>query len=139
LNIPSDEAFVNAVNSYYEVFLCSDRVLGMVRSGGCSAADFRDVFKNNIEKRVRRLPEIPGLAKETVISAWMGKFDQIFRGDEDPRRWSQRQSANASESVLSKEQLFDMFQAVLSIKKHDHQILFNAMQVCCYKLDDDAP
>ena len=38
----------------------------MVNSGGCSASDFREVFKNNIEKRVKVLPEIDGLSKETV-------------------------------------------------------------------------
>jgi len=38
----------------------------MVQSGGCSANDFRDVFKNNIEKRVKGMKEINGLSKETV-------------------------------------------------------------------------
>lgn len=57
-NIEADEAFTNAVRSYYEVFLKSDRIYKMVLAGGCSATDFRDVFKNNIEKRVRSLPEI---------------------------------------------------------------------------------
>jgi len=58
LNIPSDEAFQNAVLSYTETFIKSDRVMGLVRSGGCSANDFRDVFKNNVDKRLRSLPEI---------------------------------------------------------------------------------
>lgn len=49
----ADEAFQNAVNSYYEVFLRSDRVSKMVQSGACSQHDFREVFRNNIEKRVR--------------------------------------------------------------------------------------
>jgi len=132
LNIPTDEAFTNSIQSYYEVFLCSDRCVNMVRSNGCSATDFRDVFKNNVERRIRRLPEMPGLTKETVISSWMSKFDQIFRGDEDPRKWShqQRQAAGMSESILSKEQLNDMFQHVVGVKKYEHQILYNAMQVC---------
>ena len=38
----------------------------MVQGGGCSAKDLRDVFKNNIDKRVKNLPEIDGLSKETV-------------------------------------------------------------------------
>ena len=130
LNIQYDEAFSNAVHSYYEVFLKSDRISNMVRSGGCSADDFRAVFKNNIDKRVRSLPEIDGLSKETVLSSWMAKFDQIFRGDEDPRRQNQRSMSNAvSELVLSKEQLYDMFQNILSVKKYEHTILYNAMQV----------
>lgn len=49
----ADEAFQNAVQSYYEVFLKSDRVLKIVQSGACSQHDFREVFRNNIEKRVR--------------------------------------------------------------------------------------
>lgn len=130
LSIPADEAFISAVQSYLDVFLRSDCVSLMVQRGGFSTADFRDVFRNNIERRVRGLPDIEGLPKETVISSWMGKFDQIFRGDEDPRRWNQRQAATASsEAILSKEQLYDMFQNILGVRKYEHQILYNAMQV----------
>uniref|UniRef100_A0A2C9K1R7 PH domain-containing protein n=1 Tax=Biomphalaria glabrata TaxID=6526 RepID=A0A2C9K1R7_BIOGL len=127
--IVADEAFTNAVQSYYEVFLKSDRVANMVRSGGCSANDFREVFKNNIEKRVRSLPEIDGLSKETVLSSWMAKYDAIYRGDEDPRKQPQRISTAASELILSKEQLYEMFQNILNVKKYEHQILYNACQL----------
>jgi len=34
-----------------------------------------------------------------------------------------------SEMILTKEQLYDMFQNILGIKKYEHQILYNAMQV----------
>nr|CAD7394795.1 unnamed protein product [Timema cristinae] len=51
--IMADEAFQNAVQSYYEVFLRSERVMKIVQSGACSQHDFREVFRNNIEKRVR--------------------------------------------------------------------------------------
>ncbi|XP_041348327.1 calcium-dependent secretion activator 1-like isoform X1 [Gigantopelta aegis] len=128
-NIVADEAFTNAHQSYYEVFLKSDRVANMVKSGGCSANDFREVFKNNIEKRVRSLPEIDGLSKETVLSSWMAKFDAIFRGDDDPRKQPQRATTAASELILSKEQLYDMFQNILGVKKYEHQILYNACQL----------
>jgi len=127
--IVADEAFTNAVQSYYEVFLKSDRVMNMVKSGGSSANDFREVFKNNIEKRVRSLPEIDGLSKETVLSSWMTKFDAIFRGEEDPRKQAQRTLTAASELILSKEQLYEMFQNILGVKKYEHQILYNACQV----------
>ncbi|XP_046406237.1 calcium-dependent secretion activator, partial [Ischnura elegans] len=128
--IMADEAFQNAVQSYYEVFLRSDRVLKMVMSGACSQYDFREVFRNNIEKRVRALPEVDGLSKETVLTSWMAKFDCIFKGDEDTKRPSrmQQQSLN-SESILSKEQLYDMFQQILGVKKFEHQLLFNALQL----------
>lgn len=55
----------------------------MVESGGATAADFRDVFKNNIDKRIRNLPEIDGLSKETVLNSWMGKFDAIYFGEDE--------------------------------------------------------
>jgi hypothetical protein len=78
--IMADEAFQNAVQSYHDVFLKSDRVQKMVLSGACTQHDFREVFRNNIEKRVRSLPEIDGLSKETVLTSWMAKFDCILKG-----------------------------------------------------------
>lgn len=127
--IMADEAFKNAVQSYYEVFLKSDRVSSMVRSGACSSNDFREVFKNNIEKRVKSLPEIDGLSKETVLSSWMTKFDTIYRGDESDVRKHQRSVSTANELILSKDQLYEMFQNILNIKKYEHLILYNALQV----------
>lgn len=112
------------------MFLKSDRVARMVQSGGCSANDSREVFKKHIEKRVRSLPEIDGLSKETVLSSWMAKFDAIYRGEEDPRKQQARMTASAaSELILSKEQLYEMFQNILGIKKFEHQLLYNACQV----------
>ncbi|XP_077194498.1 calcium-dependent secretion activator 2 isoform X13 [Paroedura picta] len=128
--IVADEAFCNAVRSYYEVFLKSDRVARMVHSGGCSANDFRDVFKKNIEKRVRSLPEIDGLSKETVLSSWIAKYDAIYRGEEDLYKHSNRMALSAvSELILSKEQLYEMFQQILGIKKLEHQLIYNACQL----------
>ncbi|XP_046731431.1 calcium-dependent secretion activator 1 isoform X9 [Silurus meridionalis] len=128
--IVADEAFINAVQSYYEIFLKSDRVSRMVQSGGCSASDSREVFKKHIEKRVRSLPEIDGLSKETVLSSWLAKFDTIYRGEEDPRKHQQRITASAaSELILSKDQLYEMFQQILGIKKFEHQLLYNACQL----------
>uniref|UniRef100_A0A8C4F107 Calcium dependent secretion activator 2 n=1 Tax=Dicentrarchus labrax TaxID=13489 RepID=A0A8C4F107_DICLA len=127
--IVADEAFCNAVRSYYEGFLKSERVSRMVQSGGCSANDFREVFKKNIERRVRSLPEIDGLSKETVLSSWIAKYDAIYRGDEDMRRQPQRAHLSAvSELILSKEQLYEMFQQILGIRKFEHQLLYNACQ-----------
>ena len=129
-NIVADEAFRNAVQYYYDGFLCADRVMKMVNSGGYSSNDFREIFKANIEKRVRSLPEIEGLSKETVLSSWMAKFDAIYRGDEDQKRTPSRLAATAaSELILSSEQLYEMFHTILNVKKFEHQILFNACQV----------
>uniref|UniRef100_A0A3Q2DPV9 Calcium dependent secretion activator 2 n=1 Tax=Cyprinodon variegatus TaxID=28743 RepID=A0A3Q2DPV9_CYPVA len=128
--IVADEAFCNAVRSYYEGFLKSERVSRMVQGGGCSANDFREVFKKNIERRVRSLPEIDGLSKETVLSSWITKYDAIYRGEEDMRRQPQRVHLSAaSELILSKEQLYDMFQQILGVRKFEHQLLYNACQL----------
>jgi hypothetical protein len=81
--IPADEAFTKAIESYFEVFLKSERVAKVVQAGGFSAHDFREVFRCNVEKRIRSLPEIDGLSKETVLTSWMSKFDLIIKGDED--------------------------------------------------------
>lgn len=103
--------------------------------------------------KFRSLPEMEGLSKETVFSSWMAKFDCILKGslsklylgfgytgipishllftvglgDED-KRPSRMQQLN-SELILSKEQLYDMFQQILGVKKFEHQLLFNALIV----------
>uniref|UniRef100_A0A336KFR6 CSON009414 protein n=1 Tax=Culicoides sonorensis TaxID=179676 RepID=A0A336KFR6_CULSO len=130
-NIMADEAFQNAVQSYHDVFLKSERVVRMVQSGACTQHDFREVFKNNIEKRVRSLPEIDGLSKETVLTSWMAKFDCILKGtgDEETKRPTRMNQPLNSESILTKEQLYDMFQQILGVKKFEHQILYNALML----------
>ncbi|XP_046655109.1 calcium-dependent secretion activator-like isoform X6 [Daphnia pulicaria] len=140
--ILADEAFHNAVQSYTELFLRSDRVLHAVTAGGLSSQDFRDVFRLSVERRVRSLPDIDGLSKETVLTSWMVKFDAIFKGvgEDDSRRpgggprSQQQQQAQMnqtlhSELALSKEQLYDLFQQILGVKKFEHQLLFNALQL----------
>ncbi|XP_072402890.1 calcium-dependent secretion activator isoform X7 [Diabrotica undecimpunctata] len=126
--IMADEAFQNAVQNYHDVFLKSERVVKMVQSGACSQYDFREVFRNNIEKRVRSLPEMEGLSKETVFTSWMAKFDCILKVmDDESKRPSRMQQNLNSELILSKEQLYDMFQQILGVKKFEHQLLFNAL------------
>ncbi|XP_042212858.1 calcium-dependent secretion activator-like isoform X7 [Homarus americanus] len=129
LQIAADEAFTNAVQSYHEVFLKNERLASMVLSGACSQHDLREVFKHNVEKRVRSLPEIDGLSKETVLTSWMAKFDMIIKGEEDSKRPGRMQQTLNSELIMPKEQLFDMFQQILGIKKFEHQLLFNALQL----------
>ena len=137
LQIPSDDAFKSTIHNYFDAFLKSNRLHMIVISGACSAHDFREVFRQNIEKRVRSLPEAEGVTKESMISQWLTKFDVIFRGFEECDTKSKSganknrpfQSNMPSELILSKEQLYDMFQNVLKIKKFEHQLLYNALQV----------
>jgi hypothetical protein len=131
------------------VFLKSERVAKVVQAGGFSGHDFREVFRCNIEKRIRSLPEIEGLSKETVLTSWTTKFDQITKGDEDvqnrqpryllviqneiqfPMFRSRMRGANQQNAdvIMSKEQLYDVFQQILNIKKFEHQIIFNSLQL----------
>lgn len=60
-------------------------------------------------------------------------------GEDDSRRpggprSQQQQQAQMNQSLhselaLSKEQLYDLFQQILGVKKFEHQLLFNALQV----------
>ncbi|CAJ0587828.1 unnamed protein product, partial [Mesorhabditis spiculigera] len=139
--IVADEAFTKAIQSYFEVFLKSERVSKVVMAGGFSQHDFREVFRCNVEKRIRSLPDIDGLSKDTVLNSWMAKFDTIIRGDEDaanrPARGRLRGANQANADMIQgKEQLFDMFQQVLTVKKFEHQIIFNALQLD--NLDEQA-
>lgn len=52
-----------------------------------------------------------------------------FIGDDDAKRPSRMQQPLNSELILTKEQLYDMFQQILGVKKFEHQILFNALMV----------
>ncbi|KAJ1366698.1 Calcium-dependent secretion activator [Parelaphostrongylus tenuis] len=89
-NIVTDEAFAKAMHSYFEVFLKSERVQKVVAAGGFSMHDFREVFRCNVEKRIRSLPEIEGLSKDTVLNSWMTKFDTITKGDDETQGRSTR-------------------------------------------------
>ena len=138
----------------------------LMKAGAATLYDVREVFRINIEKRVRDLPEIDGLNKDTVITSWMGKFDQILRHEEilagsfadsgalgnrprTPQKLAPHLVAPAAaaagaglsgtsaqhllqsqaESVMTREQLYEQFQLILGVRKYEHQMLFNALQV----------
>eukprot|EP00058_Branchiostoma_floridae_P021325 XP_002606815.1 hypothetical protein BRAFLDRAFT_82456 [Branchiostoma floridae] len=133
--IVADEAFCNAVQSYYEVFLKSDRVTRMVASGGCSSHDFREVFKNNIEKR-RRLSSELILSKEQLYEMFqqilgVKKFEHqlLYNACQNSAILLVSYRNVSSELILSKEQLYEMFQQILGVKKFEHQLLYNACQL----------
>lgn len=140
LSISADESFRSAVRNYFDAFLKSNRLHMIVASGACSAEDFREVFRKNIEKRVKSLPETEGTTKESIISQWLTKFDVIFRvyddgeskkltGSKMQQYQQQQQNLHICDSILTKEQLYDTFQNILKIKKFEHQLLYNALQV----------
>jgi len=38
------------------------------------------LFRHQSEKRIRQLPEIDGLSKDTVVTSWMAKYDALMKG-----------------------------------------------------------
>lgn len=49
----------------------------------CKVAKSYLAFRHQIEKRIRTLPEIDGLSKDTVVTSWMAKYDAIMKGKND--------------------------------------------------------
>ena len=37
-------------------------------------------FRHQSEKKIRMLPEIDGLSKDTVVTSWMAKYDALMKG-----------------------------------------------------------
>jgi len=121
-SIPSDEAFQSSVKKL-EMFLKSERTTGLVAVGGLSQHDCKEYFRNKIKK-------LDGLDKEAVMTSWMAKYDLITKEEGEKRRPGQRLTVKMlGNEVLSKEQLFDLFQQILDVKKFEHQLLYNAMQL----------
>lgn len=133
LQMACDDSFINAINHYYQDFLKSEGAQILVNSGACSLNDFKDIFKRSTEKKIKSLPEIDSLSKETVLNSWMTKFEVLLGTEEDNKKSVKKGSLpvsiSSTEPILTKEQLYDMFQHVLNIKKFEHQLLFNALQV----------
>ncbi|KAL1235105.1 Calcium-dependent secretion activator [Trichinella spiralis] len=132
IQIVVDEAFTNAIQSYYDVFLLSDRVVNVVSAGGFSSIDFRDVFRCTVDRRLRSLPEINGLSKETVMNSWMAKFDFIYRVEDElcsRRPPKSRTGGQIVDLIMTNEQIYDMMQAILDVKKFEHQLIYNALQL----------
>ena len=38
------------------------------------------IFRHQSEKKIRMLPEIDGLSKDTVVTSWMAKYDALMKG-----------------------------------------------------------
>jgi hypothetical protein len=39
------------------------------------------VYRHQAEKKIRLLPEIDGLSKDTVVTSWMAKYDALMKGN----------------------------------------------------------
>lgn len=81
--------------------------------------------------------------REAIINLWLMKFEQVIRDDnrEDGSVTLQQTNSGSSNTlcqfgaesnisqILSKDQLYQMFQNILNIKKFEHQLLYNALQL----------
>lgn len=83
--------------------------------------------------------------KDAILNTWLIKFESIIR--EDPAECSSSGAppapsvrpagdtgsaapgAGPHQAGMSKEQLYQMFQNILNIKKFEHQLLYNALQL----------
>ena len=65
----------------------------------------------------------------SALVQWIDGVILDSAGEEDSKRPGRMQQPLNSELIMPKEQLFDMFQQILGIKKFEHQLLFNALQV----------
>ena len=46
--------------------------------------DILFIFRHQSEKKIRTLPEIDGLSKDTVVTSWMAKYDALMKGKTFP-------------------------------------------------------
>ncbi|KAA3681724.1 calcium-dependent secretion activator [Paragonimus westermani] len=128
--ITCDEAFRSAISDFYDVVLESDRIASMVKSGSCSMYDIREIFITNVDRRFQHQQTIEGMTRESVISAWKIKFDQICRGGERPCPVAMKLAVPQPETVApTKEQQYEMLMRTLSVEKYEHQVLYNACQL----------
>ena len=42
--------------------------------------------RHQSEKRIRQLPEIDGLSKDTVVTSWMAKYDALMKGEKAKKK-----------------------------------------------------
>ena len=68
--------------------------------------------------------------RELVLMQEVSYFISYLCQDDDNRRPGQRPTtAMLGNEIMNKEQLYDLFQQILNVKKFEHQLLYNAMQV----------
>ncbi len=95
----------------------------------------KNIFnRHQSEKRIRQLPEIDGLSKDTVVTSWMAKYDALMKEDDVKRPGQRQPTTMLGNDIMSKEQLYDLYQQILGVKKFEHQLLYNAMQVRSFSL-----
>lgn len=140
-----DNIFSSIISEYLDVYLSDERIAYLINSGSCSNNDFREIFRALARRRIKSLPDdilqfnestsLP-TSKESLLTTWMAKFECLLKGDPESdlqminskkhvaRHQMITANLTAVENILTKDQLYDMFQSILKIKKFEHQLLF---------------
>ncbi|ESO02287.1 hypothetical protein HELRODRAFT_149122, partial [Helobdella robusta] len=131
LKLSTDEAFTTNIAKFNDVILKREEVTNVVNGPGWTMTDFSDLFKKEITQYVARLPEIKGLSKSTLIDNWMNKFEFLFKGESDNKKVFVHLNTvlKCITTKMNKDQLFELFQKILGIKKQQHWTLYKLLQV----------
>lgn len=125
-------------------FLSTERMKLFVESECCSHQDLRELFKQNAKQILKEAQQNNSINnnnnenlpanEEALINSWLIKFESIIRDDTDGADGTSaittiHQQQQQQQADISKEQLYQMFQNILNIKKFEHQLLHNALQL----------
>jgi hypothetical protein len=116
---------------YHETVLMNPDVAALIKAGGWMIDDFTSVFEVMLSRLLIKLN--PYESTETRIKrVWLQKFDILLRGEtvvihQEPSGGSRL--STCGEMQLTTEQLYDMFQSILGVKRFEHQILYRVCQV----------
>ena len=136
-----DVAIQEAMRIYHETVLMSSDVAGLIRAGGWKVENFTGVFRAMLPRMLSNL-ELDESTETRVTTVWLQRFSAICRTE--PGLSHQDASSScisvgpSCEMVLTPEQLYEVFQSVLRVKRFEHQILFNQCQVKLHSSDNNT-
>lgn len=107
--------FRNAIKQFHDDFIACHLFKRHFTLGSFSYNDIHNVFHSILLQHLKKGGE------EVTSREGLMMFDMICE--------KQRLISHIEQDRPTKEALYEMFQAVLSVKKHEHQILYNACQV----------
>ena len=128
-----DTAVQEAMRIYHETVLINADVAALVRAGGWMVDDFTAVFRAMLPRMLAEL-ELDEETDFRVKAVWLQMFGVLSRGEtglthQNASSSSLNTAPASGEMLLTTEQLYEVFQGVLGVKRFEHQILFNQCQV----------
>eukprot|EP00118_Oscarella_pearsei_P009330 m.53593 g.53593 ORF g.53593 m.53593 type:complete len:1240 (+) comp34262_c1_seq1:93-3812(+) len=129
----ADEAFLGAIEDFYERVLMSRDVETLVKAGGWAMKNFSIVFAVMARKIISELELSSNLTEDRVLSVWVSNL-KLPTGDGGHNEGLHRNAFSSSQLpsfdlIMSPDQLYDVFQEVLGISKREHLGLFNTCQL----------